>query len=154
MSLQEQVNELLKKALENNDSIFLIDAKISDSNKIVITLDGDQGVTLQDCINVSRAIEHNLNREEHDFELEVTSAGLSSPLKFIRQYKKNIGKILEIETTNEKIEATLVKVTDDFIVLEWNVREQKKKGKGKETILKKIEIPYTEIRKAIVTIKY
>lgn len=154
MSLKEQVNELLKKALENNDSIFLIDAKISDSNKIVITLDGDQGVTLQDCINVSRAIEHNLNREEHDFELEVTSAGLSSPLKFIRQYKKNIGKILEIETTNEKIEATLVKVTDNFIVLEQNVREPKKIGKGKETILKKIEIPYTEIKKAIVTIKY
>ncbi|OYX28468.1 MAG: ribosome assembly cofactor RimP, partial [Flavobacteriales bacterium 32-35-8] len=73
-------------------SIFLIDLTITDSFKIIIGIDGDNGVVLQDCIDVSRAVEGNLDREEQDFSLEVASVGVGSPLKMIRQYKKNIGR--------------------------------------------------------------
>ena len=86
--MQEKVTQLLEQALEKNKSLFLIDLRISESNQIMVVIDGDNGVTLKDCIAVSREIEHNLDREETDFSLEVTSAGVSEPLTLVRQYKK------------------------------------------------------------------
>ena len=154
MTFKEKVTDLLQTALEERPSLFLIELSISDSNKIIVTLDGDNGVTLQDCIDVSRAIEHNLDREEHDFALEVASAGVSTPLKIARQYKKNIGRTLKVRTANETIEAPLTAATDASIVLEWEAREPKKIGKGKETVQKKQEIPYADIKEAVVTITF
>ncbi len=92
MTFKDKVKELLEQGLAEYPSLFLIDLNINDANKIVVTLDGDNGVQLQDCINISRAIDANLDREEVDFALEVASAGVSLPLKLVRQYKKNIGK--------------------------------------------------------------
>src|SRR5690554_399916 len=153
--IKEKVTELLNQALEEKPSVFLIDLTISTRNKILVTLDGDQGVTLQDCIDISRAIEHNLDREEHDFSLEVASAGATSALKFARQYKKNTGRTLEVKTQDGKtIEATITEANDDFIVLEWSTREPKKIGKGKETVKHKVEIPYNEIKEAKVIIVF
>ena len=126
----------------------------TEANKITVTLDGDQGVQLQDCIDISRAIEHNLDREEQDFSLEVASVGVGSPLKFVRQYIKNIGRTLIVKTATATIEAQLVEANEDFITLEWEAREPKKIGKGKETVQKRQEIPYSEIKEAIVTVTF
>ena len=152
MTFKEKVNHLLEEGLLEKPSLFLIDLTITESFKIIVTLDGDNGVALQDCIDISRSIDNNLDREEHDFSLEVASAGVSSPLKHIRQYKKNVGRILQVETDNTIIEAKLVEANDDFIVLEWEAREPKKIGKGKETVQKRQEISYSEVKKAIVII--
>ena len=152
MTFKEKVSGLLEEGLLEKPSLFLIDLTITESFKIIVTLDGDTGVALQDCIDISRSIDNNLDREEYDFSLEVASAGVSLPLKHIRQYKKNIGRTLQVETQTTTIEAKLTKANDDFIVLEWEAREPKKIGKGKETVQKKDEIPYSEIKKAIVII--
>ena len=153
MTFKEKVEGLLNQGLEENPSLFLVDLNISDSYKITVTLDGDNGVTLQDCIDISRVIEQNLDREEQDFSLEVASAGVSSPLKGIRQFKKNKGRTLKVKTlSGETIEAELAEVNDDFIVLKWKSREPKKVGKGKETVENQREISYSEIKEAIVTI--
>jgi len=152
MTFKEKVSGLLEEGLLEKPTLFLIDLTITESFKIIVTLDGDTGVALQDCIDISRSIDNNLDREEHDFSLEVASAGVSSPLKHIRQYKKNVGRILQVETDTIDIEAELVEANDDFIVIEWEAREPKKIGKGKETVQKKQEIPYSEIKKAIVII--
>jgi ribosome maturation factor RimP len=117
-------------------------------------LDDDNGVNLQDCIDISRAIENNLDREEHDYALEVQSVGVGSPLKLVRQYKKNVGRTLIVKTNSETIEADLVEANEENIVLSWTAREPKKIGKGKETVQKRQEIPYSEIKEAIVTIKF
>jgi ribosome maturation factor RimP len=154
MTFKEKVTELLNEGLKEKPSIFLIDLNINDAFKIIVTLDGDNGVTLQDCIDISRAIEHNLDREEQDFSLEVASAGVSSPLKNIRQYRKNIGRTLKVKLTTGEIEAGLTEVNDAFIVLEWEAREPKKIGKGKETVQKRQEIPYADIKEAVVTITF
>lgn len=154
MTFKEQVSKLLENVLLEKSELFLIDLSISDSYKIVVTLDGDNGVNLQDCIDISRAIENNLDREEHDYELEVASVGVGSPLKLVRQYVKNIGRTLIVKTNNETIEAELVEANNDHIVLSWQAREPKKIGKGKETVQKRQEIPYSEIKEAIVTIKF
>lgn len=154
MTFKEKVGNLLDEALKERPELFLIELKITEANKIMVTLDGDNGVNLQDCIDVSRAIEHNLDREEHDFSLEVASAGATSPLVNKRQYKKNIGRTLKVTTQAEKIEAELTDATDEYIVLEWKAREPKKVGKGKETVQKRAEVPYGDIKEAVVVIKF
>lgn len=154
MTFKQQVEALLEQAIEERSSLFLIDLTITDAMKIIVTLDGDDGVQLQDCIDISRAIENNLDREVNDFSLEVASAGLSSPLKLVRQYKKNIGRTLKVKTGNDQIEALLIDANEDFITLSWSAREPKKIGKGKETVEKKLELPYSEIKEAIVTITF
>lgn len=154
MTFKEKVNTLLVEALEEKPTLFLIDLTITDAFKVMITLDDDNGVILQDCIDISRAIEGNLDREEQDYSLEVASVGVGSPLKMIRQYKKNIGRTLIVTTNTEKIEAELVDANEDFIILSWKAREPKKVGKGKETVQKEQQIPYTEIKEAVVTVTF
>jgi ribosome maturation factor RimP len=154
MTFKEEVSKLLNDALLERPHVFLIDLSISDTYKIIVTLDADKGVNLQDCIDISRSIENNLDRETHDYSLEVASVGVGSPLKLLRQYKKNVGRTLLVKTNNETIEAELMEANDDFIELSWLSREPKKIGKGKETVQKRIELPYTEIKEAIVTINF
>jgi ribosome maturation factor RimP len=154
MTFKEKVKSLLEDGLAEYPDLFLIDLSISDNNKIIVTLDGDNGVQLQDCINISRAIEHNLDREEQDFELEVASAGVSLPLKLVRQYRKNIGRTLKIKTSTITIEALLKDVTENSIEVEWSSREPKKIGKGKETVLHQEKIDYKDILEAVVTITF
>ena len=127
----------------------------SDFNKIGIVLDGDNGVNLQDCIAINRAVEANLDREEQDFSLEVASAGVSRPLQMPRQYVKNIGRKLAVKTTQEEvIEAEITAANEQQITLEWTTREQKKVGKGKETVEKLVTLPYSEIKEATVIISF
>jgi ribosome maturation factor RimP len=154
MTFKEKVKGLIEEGLAVYPSLFLIDLQITETFKIIVTLDGDQGVQLQDCINVSRFVENNLDREEQDFALEVASAGVSLPLKLVRQYKKNIGRTLKIKTTKQTIEALLVAVSDENIEVEWSSREPKKIGKGKETVLHNEKIAYGDIIEAVVTITF
>ena len=155
MTFKNKVQELLDVALLERPELFLVDLSINDANKISINLDGDQGVNLQDCIDISRSIENNLDREEQDFSLEVASAGVSSPLKFVRQYKKNIGRTLNVKTnSSDDLEAKLVAADEEKISLEWQAREPKKIGKGKETVQKKVDILYENIKEAIVIVSF
>ncbi|PWL39310.1 ribosome assembly cofactor RimP [Flagellimonas aquimarina] len=151
---KEKVKSLLDKALDENPSLFLIDFTIGGDNTIRVVLDGDNGINLQDCMDVSRAIEHNLDREEEDFSLEVTSAGATSPLEIPRQYKKNIGRKLMVRTGEEELEGNLTNATEDSITLEWKAREPKPVGKGKVTVQKKRDIAFSDIHQAKVIIKF
>ncbi|MBO2543907.1 ribosome assembly cofactor RimP [Salegentibacter sp. BDJ18] len=152
--LQDKVENLLKEAFQENNSLFLIDLNITNDNKISVVIDGDNGVSVNDCIAVSRKIEHNLDREEEDFSLEVSSAGVSEPLHLERQYRKNLGRKLQVTTNNKKIEATLTHVDQDGIKLNWKAREPKPVGKGKHTVEKEAVLPYSEITDAKVMITF
>ena len=154
MTFKEKVHALLLEGLLEKPSIFLIDVVITDAFKVIVTLDGDNGVALQDCIDVSRYIDSNLDREEQDYSLEVASVGIGSVLKLVRQYKKNIGRTLIVKTGAEIIEAELVDANDDFVILSWEAREPKKIGKGKETVQKELKLPYGNIKEAIVTVTF
>jgi ribosome maturation factor RimP len=154
MAFKEKVKQVVEEALLEKPSIFLIDLTVTESFKIIVGIDGDNGVVLQDCIDISRAVEENLDREEQDYSLEVASVGVGSPLKLVRQYKKNIGRTLIVKTNSENIEAELVEANDLFIILSWKAREPKKIGKGKETVQKELQIPYSDIKEAIVTVTF
>jgi ribosome maturation factor RimP len=148
------VKNLLDTALIERPDLFLIDFSIGSDNHINIIIDGDHGVLVEDCMFVSRAIEHNIDREEHDFSLEVMSAGATTPLVNKRQYKKNLKRELSVRTSSEKLEGTLVKATETDITLEWKVREPKPIGKGKVTVKKQAAIAYEDIVEAKVMIKF
>ncbi|WMW78883.1 ribosome assembly cofactor RimP [Flavobacterium sp. 20NA77.7] len=155
MTLKDKVKNILDAVLADYEQLFLIELSVSENNKIIITLDGDSGVNLQDCITISRAVEQELDKEELDFSLEVASAGVSSPLKFVRQYKKNIGRKLKVKTiSNEEIEALLTDADDEAATFSWKAREPKKIGKGKETVEKTVRLPYGEIKESIVLISF
>lgn len=152
---KELVSQLLQAGLEEKQDLFLIDFSVSTDNKIKVVLDGDNGVTVQDCIFISRAIEHNIDRDEHDFSLDVTSCGATSPLTIKRQYTKNIGRELEVKLNSSKIiEGELTKVDENKITLEWDAREPKPIGKGKVTVHKVEEIAFSDIVEAKVMIKF
>jgi len=153
--MKEKVKELLNQALEENTSLFLIEFEITEGNQIRVIIDGDDGITVKDCIAVSRAIEHNLDREEIDFSLDVASAGVSEPLSIPRQFIKNIGRKLNVKTQDQKVfEGTLTKANDNEIELQWKVREPKPIGKGKITVQKEQVLNYKDIAKAIVMITF
>ena len=155
MEFRNRVEELLNDFLKEREDLFLIDLKISAGDDVTVILDGDNGVSLQDCLDASRAIEFNMDREEHDFSLQVMSAGLSEPLSTPRQYAKNIGRELRIlMNDSSEIEGELGKVDDDKITLVLRYRKPKEIGKGKMDVVEEKEIKYSDIKKALVTIKF
>ncbi|HMB62203.1 MAG TPA: ribosome assembly cofactor RimP [Eudoraea sp.] len=152
--LKDKVEKLLHGALSAEESLFLIDFSVSTDHKIRIVLDGDRGVSLNDCMRISRAIEHQLDREEVDFSLEVTSAGATSPIVMPRQYHKNIGRVLKVTAGGNTFKGKLTQVLPEHIILEWKAREAKPVGKGKITVQNKQEIAISEIEEAKVVLKF
>ena len=151
---QQKIKDLVEEALALNETLFLINLSISENNKIQVTVDGDHGVPLSECIRISRNVEHNLDREEEDFSLEVTTPDISHPLKEKRQYVRNINRILKVKTAEDKLEGTLVEADDEKIVLNWKAREPKPIGKGKVTVQKSATLSYKEIKEAKVKIVF
>ena len=155
---RKMLRNIIEKELENclvgREDLFLIDLDIALDNSIKIIIDGDKGVTLEDCMYVSRFIEHNIDRDKYDFSIEVSSSGALTPLSSIRQYIKNIGRTLLVRTTNdENYEAKLIDANSDQISLFWKQREKKMIGKGKITVEKKIDLLYKDIVEAKVKMK-
>lgn len=152
--LQQRVEALLGEALEARPGLFLIELKVSPDNAIRITLDGDKGISLQDCMDVSRAIEHQLDRDAIDFSLEVGSAGATAPLQMPRQYGKHVGRKLKVLYSGGEVQGKLTEAGETNIVLNWKVREPKPVGKGKHTVEKEAVIPYSEIKEAKVVLTF
>jgi len=155
MDFRAKVEQLVHEFLETRKDLYLVDLKISAGDDITVILDGDEGLSLQDCLDASRAIEFNLDREEHDFSLQVMSPGLSEPLKLPRQFKKIMGREIEVLlNSDEKIQGEVVAVNDEKVTVVLRYRRPKLIGKGKEDVVENKEIPYADIKKALVVIKF
>ena len=124
---KDTVTRLVRQQIQGTD-LFIVDIHVSHSNDVKILVDSDKGVSLQECIDLSRAIERSLDREKDDFHLEVSSPGLSEALKVLPQYLKNIGREVEILTSEgTKHHGKLKQVSDKGVVI-----EEKKKIKGEK----------------------
>jgi ribosome maturation factor RimP len=122
-----KINQLIDEFLTDSP-LFLVDLKVSGRNQILVYLDGDNGVPISSCVQVSRLIESSLDREVEDFELEVSSVGIDKPLVMPRQFRKNIGR--EIMFTGEdgkKIKAKLIAADDSTMTIEKEIPKKKKK---------------------------
>lgn len=91
MITEEKIKALVEEKI-GEGPLFIVEIAVGSGNKISIELDGDHGISIDDCVAVSRHVEHSLDREEEDFALQVSSAGLGRPLRNERQYRKNIGR--------------------------------------------------------------
>jgi len=149
---QNKVKTLLSEALAENEALFLIDLNFGTEGSIKVIVDGDSGVPLSECIRISRHVEHNLDRENEDFSLEVTTPNITDPITDPRQYTKNIERTLKVKTAEESFEGKLMEVTDQGITLFWKTREPKPIGKGKITVEKQQTILLSDIREAKVKI--
>jgi ribosome maturation factor RimP len=151
---ETKVRDLIDEALALNETLYLVDVSISSNNKIQITIDGDNGVPLSECVRISRSVDNSFDREEEDFSLEVTTPDISHPLKLKRQYIKNIGRILKVKLAEEELEGTLVVANEENVVLTWKAREPKPVGKGKVTVEKTATLDYKDIKEAKVKIVF
>jgi ribosome maturation factor RimP len=136
-----------------NDDIFLVSIKIKPANNFKIYLDADSGLGIEKCIKINRALykimEEMSMYPDGDFSLEVSSPGLDEPLKMLRQYKKNIGREVEVITNDElKKEGKLIAVTEEKITIAYT------EGKGKKATVKTDEIPFDAIKQTKIQIKF
>ena len=121
----------------------------------MLEIDGPDGVTIKDCVDFSRQVEHNLDREEEDFELHVSSPGLDKPFRVYEQYKKNIGRNVKVVTTEgNSTKGTLVDVSEDQIVVEHSFKRRIEGKKKKETITEQEKILFTNIKETTVIISF
>ena len=146
----KQVRDLVDQRIEGTD-IFVVDITVSAANAIRVIVDADSGVSIEKCIEVSRQVEHNLDRETEDFSLEVTSFGLTEPLQLHRQYVKNTGRNLKIRLSDDtQVRGKLIKVADDFIQLEKILTKKQKK----EGVEKDLKINFKDIIQAKIEISF
>ena len=149
---QIQAVEKLIGPLLNGD-IFLVSIKIKPTNNFKIYLDADTGLGIEKCIKINRAL-YKIMEEmglypDGDFSLEISSPGLDEPLKLLRQYKKNVGRDVEVITNDEvKKEGKMTEVNDEKIKIEFT------QGKGKKAILITEEINFTDIKQTKIQIKF
>ncbi len=101
MITKEQILNLIEDKL-NERGLFLVDLEIAPGNQIHLEIDGPNGVTIKDCVDFSRQVEHNLDREAEDFELNVSSPGLDKPFRVFQQYQKNVGREVKVITNEDK----------------------------------------------------
>jgi len=154
MEFKQKVKQLIDKALADRKDLFLIDFNVSDNNDIQLTIDGDRGVSIDDVVYLSRQIEHNLDRDEEDFSLKVSSFDITKAFHLKRQFIKNLNRELKVKTDEGEKKGKLITVDDDKIVLKYKVREPKKTGKGKVTVVKQEKIPFEQIKEAKVVLKF
>ena len=146
-----QILELVHNHLEGSDK-FLVELKVKAGNKIMVFIDGDQGVNVDDCIQLSRYIESKLNRNVDDYALEVSSPGTEQPLKLRRQYIKNTGRFVKVVKNDETIiEGQLLSSGEESIDLLVQVPIPGKKFKKEE---KNISLTYAEIKETKVLAKF
>ena len=125
----EKILAIAERELEGTD-LFTVSCKCSPSNEVELLIDSDTHVTIERCVELSRTIEAEFNRDEEDFSLTVASAGIGSELKNIRQYRKLIGQSVEVLLlSGVKVLAKLDEVTEDGITISY---EEKQAVEGKK----------------------
>jgi len=145
----EKVNHLL----ENHPSHFLVEVRIKPTNNVKVFIDADEGVILSDLIDYNRKLYRQLEESglfaNGDFSLEVSSPGLDEPLKLFRQYRKNIGRSVEVTMNDSsKKEGKLMDATEDGIVIETET------GKGKKKEIKQESILFDQIKNTKIQVKF
>lgn len=154
---KRRVEELVNERIEELDKgLFIVSLNVSASNVISVELDKESGgVSVEDCMSVSRNVEHNLDREEQDFELNVSSAGLDRPFRVLKQYLKNVGRDVKVKLNDGgKVEGTLVKAEEGSFTIQTSRKERIEGKKKKETIIEDHSFTYSEVKETKVVIKF
>lgn len=153
MDLRDEIKKLAETALTDT-SQFVVDVVVSSRKgpkKVLVVLDGDNGVTIDDCANISREVSKSLDEmalPDESLTLEVSTPGLDQPLQLKRQYKKNIGRSLKVKLHDKIEEGKLMEATEEKIILAQET------GSGKKKEERTLEIQFSEIEKAFVLVSF
>ncbi|MBB2150967.1 ribosome assembly cofactor RimP [Pedobacter gandavensis] len=153
MQAEKRVTELVEEKISDRPELFLVEVKMLPNNKLIIHVDGDEGISIQDCAAISRHVGFHLEEEntiDKAYNLEVSSPGVGEPLKLKRQYVKNIGRDLSVKLNGGEIkEGKLLSVEDNGITIEAKVKE-----KGKKATLEETSIDFSSITETKVLISF
>ncbi len=155
---KKKVEAIVNEYLEGSDQ-FLVKVSVSPQNKVSVFLDGDTGVKIEDCIQLSRHIESFFDRDREDFELEVSTVGVGTPLTQLRQYRNNKGRnIAVLDTENKKTRGKLLDATSEGITLEKEPPKSGKKKKPKQSKVpeedKKVFFAFDQIKEAKIQVSF
>lgn len=140
------VSKLAEEKLASSDN-YLVDVVIQPGNLIIVEIDNDEAVSIDDCAELSRYIEEHLDREAEDYELEVGSAGITSPFKILRQYRKNIGNEVEMQLKNgTKLTGILKDASEEGAVITITRQVKMEGAKRKTTVEEDQSYTFDEIK--------
>lgn len=146
MIRKEEIVRVVEEVLSGSDK-YLVDVVINPGNLIVVEIDSDEAVTIDDCAELSRYIESKFDRDTEDYELEVGSAGITSPFKVLRQYRKNIGKEVEVLLkAGVKLTGVLKSADETGITLVVEKQVKPEGAKRKVTVQEDRFYTYDEIK--------
>ena len=150
---KEKITQLIESKLTEDQ--FIVEVEVTPANQILVTLDGENGITIDHCVQISRLIEGSLDREAEDFELQVSSAGLGQPFKIHRQFVKNVGTDVEVVLTNgEKLKGILKSTDNEGFELELLIREKLEGQKKKQLVASVRRIAFDEAKTVKNIIKF
>lgn len=154
MILKDTVLQIVNDFISESD-YYLVDIIISNDNRISIEIDAFEGVALDYCIQLSKHIESKIDRETEDYELEVSSAGLTEPFKVLKQYEKNIGNEVEVLTKNGiKQSGELVAATADNFTISIEKKVQPEGSKRKILVNEEVSFNYNDIKHTKYIIRF
>jgi len=152
--INKKVQLLIENYLSENEKIFLVSLNFSTSNHIEVLIDSFSGINISDCITLNRYIENGLNRDEEDFSLKVSSAGLTEPFKVFKQYEKNIGKKVKVQLNNGNVLIGKMVGADSKKGLLLEMKKREKIGKQKLVIKESLNINFKEINKTSIILSF
>ena len=154
MITSEIVKNLVASAISGT-AIFIVDVKVDSANRISVEADKPEGISIEECAHISRSVESGLNREIEDFELEVSSPGLTAPFKVIEQYRKNCGRQVDVlKRDGEKINGLLQHTDEEGIVLEVKTKIREAGLKRPKTVMQTVALKFSDIKVTKVTITF
>ncbi|MDR2037924.1 MAG: ribosome assembly cofactor RimP [Bacteroidales bacterium] len=154
MISKDIVKSIVQSFIEGQ-TIFLVDIRVDDTNRIFVEVDKPEGITIDECVSISRAIEASLDREIEDYELEVSSPGLTEPFKVIGQYQKNCGRMVDVVMKEgQKIKGLLQYVDDEGIMLEVEAKIREEGKKRPKIVKQSVPLKYNDIKATKVTITF
>jgi ribosome maturation factor RimP len=151
MKIEKRVAELVEGKIAEmaRPDLFLVDVKLHPNGKLMILVDGDKGIGIAECAQISRHVGFHLEEEnviETAYNLEVSSPGLDFPLSSLRQYAKNVGRTLAIKMADgTKKEVTLTGMSEDAIIIEEKIKEKGKKAELVESVIPISTITETKV---------
>lgn len=147
---------IAERIAELDNGLFVVELTISSANVISVEIDKTEGnVSVSDCMSVSRNVEHNLDREEQDFEITVSSAGLDKPLRVLAQFVKNIGREVKVKMHDgSKLEGKLIDVKEDQITIQNERKERIEGKKKKELIVEDHILKFSDIKETKIIISF
>jgi ribosome maturation factor RimP len=149
MNIEKRVRELVEEKIAEKPNLFIVDVKMHANGKLMILVDGDNGIGIDDVAAISRHVGFHLEEEnviETAYNLEVSSPGIDTPLTSLRQYLKNIGRNLAIKMADGvKREGKLTGITEDAIVIEEKIKEKGKRAEIVESVIPIGKITETKV---------